>query len=172
MNTQISYAVFPEQTSIRGIVHKALDTGYLSVEAENNLRELLKQNYEQEDFNAFLRLQQAAMEGGVKQESRELTKTPASIYCNALEPLVREEVEEQIQKLPAKLAFYINPHQAIAYALNRLPAFYATSEEGWQRQQQKAKEELGDKIPLAARWGINAVMQDPLRVFTPLKLSS
>ncbi|MGB3694784.1 MAG: late competence development ComFB family protein [Spirulinaceae cyanobacterium] len=172
MSTQTSYAVFPEQTTIRGIVQKALDTGYLSVEAENSLRELLKQSYDQGDFNAFLKLQQAAMEGGVKQESRELVKAPTSIYCNALEPLVRQEVEEQIQKLPAKLAFYINPHQAIAYALNRLPALYATSEEGWQRQQQKAKEELGDKISIAVRWGINAVIQDPLRVFTPLKVSS
>ena len=171
MNTQVSYAVFPEQVSIRSIVQKALDTGYLSVEAENNLRELLKQSYDREDFNAFLKLQQAAMEGGVKQESRELTQAPTSVYRNALEPLIREEVEEQIEKLPVKLAFYINPHQAIAYALNRLPAFYATSEEGWQRQQQKAKEELGDKITLAARWGINAVIQDPLKVFTPLKLS-
>lgn len=171
MNTQVSYAVFPEETSIRGIVQKALDTGYLSIEAENNLRELLKQSYDREDFNAFLKLQQAAMEGGVKQESRELAQAETSVYRNALEPLIREEVEEQIQKLPAKLAFYINPHQAIAYALNRLPAFYATSEEGWQRQQQKAKEELGDKISLAARWGINAVIQDPLKVFTPLRVS-
>lgn len=171
MNTEVSYAVFPEQASIHVIVQKALDTGYLSIAAENSLRELLKQSYDRKDFDAFLKLQKAAMEGRVKQESRELTKAKTSVYRNALEPLIREEVEEQIEKLPPKLAFYINSHQATAYALNRLPAFYATSEEGWKRQQQKAKQELSDKISLAARWGINAVIQDPLKVFTPLRLS-
>jgi hypothetical protein len=33
---------------------------------------MLKKKYEQEDFEAFIRLQQAAMTGLVKQESREM----------------------------------------------------------------------------------------------------
>ncbi len=54
------------------IVEKALMTGYLTVEAEDQLRQLLSMKYEWEDFRAFIRLQQEAMEGRVKQESREL----------------------------------------------------------------------------------------------------
>ncbi len=54
------------------IVQQALASGYLTVEAENQLRQLLATKYDWEDFNAFIRLQQEAMEGRVKQESREL----------------------------------------------------------------------------------------------------
>ena len=56
---------------IRDVVQKALATGYLSVEAENQLRHLLRTRYDLEDFNAFMNLQEAAMIGQVKQESRE-----------------------------------------------------------------------------------------------------
>ncbi len=56
---------------IRDVVQNALLTGYLTVEAENQLRQLLATQYELEDFNAFMTLQQAAMSGQVKQEARE-----------------------------------------------------------------------------------------------------
>ena len=56
---------------IRDIVHKALKTGYLTVEAEDQLRQLLRKRYDSEDLNAFMNLQEAAMKGQVKQESRE-----------------------------------------------------------------------------------------------------
>jgi hypothetical protein len=56
---------------IRDVVQKALATGYLTMEAENQLRKLLTTQYDLEDFNAFMTLQQAAMTGKVKQESRE-----------------------------------------------------------------------------------------------------
>ncbi|WP_373526175.1 hypothetical protein [Nostoc sp.] len=57
-------------TRIRDVVQKALASGYLTVEAENELRQLLTTRYELEDFNAFMILQEAAMTGKVKQESR------------------------------------------------------------------------------------------------------
>jgi len=56
---------------IRDVVQKALASGYLTVEAENQLRHLLTSRYDVEDFNAFMTLQEAAMTGKVKQESRE-----------------------------------------------------------------------------------------------------
>ena len=42
--------------------------------AEEQLRQLLSRRYGSEDFNAFMLLQQAAMQGQVKQESRERLK--------------------------------------------------------------------------------------------------
>lgn len=57
---------------IRELAKQALTTGYLTIEAEEKLRLLLKGKYEMEDFEAFIKLQQAAMLGLVKQESREL----------------------------------------------------------------------------------------------------
>jgi hypothetical protein len=61
-------------TRIRDVVQKALTTGYLTVEAENQLRKLLATRYDREDFNAFMTLQEAAMSGKVRQESRERLK--------------------------------------------------------------------------------------------------
>lgn len=91
-------------------------------------------------------------------------------YINVLETIVTEEVERQIEKLSPHLARYINPAQVIAYALNRLPSLYATSEEGWHKQQLKAKTELKDQIIKAVRQGLAAVQKDPLKVTTPLKI--
>jgi hypothetical protein len=59
---------------IREIVQQALAHSYLTVEAEEQLRQLLRTKYEKEDLNAFMNLQYAAMEGRVRQESRTLRK--------------------------------------------------------------------------------------------------
>ncbi len=55
-----------------------------------------------------------------------------------------------------------------AFALNRLPALYATSERGWRQQCVKGKRDYADQIKHAVRQGLAAVQKDPLRVETPL----
>lgn len=55
---------------IREVVQQALSTGVLTIDAENQLRQLLTTKYDREDFRAFMTLQDAAMSGSVKQESR------------------------------------------------------------------------------------------------------
>ncbi len=61
---------------IRTIVRETLASGYLTVEAEEELRQLLQMTkYDIEDFKAFMALQAEAMEGRVKQESRELLRS-------------------------------------------------------------------------------------------------
>jgi hypothetical protein len=59
-------------TSIGDVVKKALDTGFLSREAEDNLRRMLTTKYGDDELEAFISLQQAAMAGQVRQESREI----------------------------------------------------------------------------------------------------
>jgi hypothetical protein len=88
-------------------------------------------------------------------------------YCNVMELLVAQEVHRQLQQLPPKLVNYINPAQAIAYALNRLPALYATSPRGWYLQQQRAKAKLSPQIVVAVGQALAAVQQDPLNVAIP-----
>lgn len=56
---------------INDLVQKTLKTGYLTIEAEEQLRQLLATQYDLEDLNAFVNLQEAAMTGQVRQESRE-----------------------------------------------------------------------------------------------------
>lgn len=73
MNAPLCTSVISEVLSmsrIRDVVQKALKTGWLSIEAEEQLRQLLTTRYELEDLNAFMSLQEAAMSGQVKQESR------------------------------------------------------------------------------------------------------
>ncbi|BAZ42430.1 hypothetical protein NIES4101_83990 [Calothrix sp. NIES-4101] len=57
---------------IRDLVQQVLRNGYLTLADENELRNLLKTKYDEEDLNAFMRLQEAAMNGLVRQESREI----------------------------------------------------------------------------------------------------
>lgn len=62
-----------KMNQIKGIVEDCLNTGYLSLKAEEKLRNLLQTTkYGLEDFNAFVKLQEAVIEGIVRQESREL----------------------------------------------------------------------------------------------------
>jgi flagellar biosynthesis protein FliP len=60
---------------IRNVVQQAIATGYLTIEAEEQLRQMLAKKYDREDLRAFMSLQQAAMAGLVKQQSRELLHT-------------------------------------------------------------------------------------------------
>jgi len=83
--------------------------------------------------------------------------------------MVVQEVEHQLGQLAPKMLKYVDPVQVVAYALNRLPALYATSEEGWHWQQVRAKTKLKEQITTAVRQALVAVQTDPLKVSTPLK---
>jgi hypothetical protein len=58
------------QMGICAVVEQALQTGVLSIECEEQLRLLLSKKYDRQDFQAFMRLQEAAMTGAIRQESR------------------------------------------------------------------------------------------------------
>lgn len=58
--------------SIHEVVKEAFATGCLTVEAEDQLRQLLKTKYDAKDFRAFMLLQHSVMSGSIRQESREL----------------------------------------------------------------------------------------------------
>jgi hypothetical protein len=55
---------------ICAVVEQALAAGVLSIECEEQLRLLLAKKYDRTDFHAFMRLQEAAMTGAIRQESR------------------------------------------------------------------------------------------------------
>ena len=61
----------PIHASICGIVHQAFAVGCLTIDAENQLRQLLCQKYNRADLTAFMQLQAAVMDGKVRQESRD-----------------------------------------------------------------------------------------------------
>ena len=63
---------------------------------------------------------------------------------------------------------YINPVEVATYALNRLPALYASSEKGKAQQILAVRKQYQEDIKTAVRRAIAAVQRDPLRVSKPL----
>lgn len=59
-------------STIREIVYQVLQSGYLTVEAEEKMRQMFAVRYDLADIEALTRLQQATKSGRVKQQSREL----------------------------------------------------------------------------------------------------
>jgi hypothetical protein len=97
--------------------------------------------------------------------------TPAKIsttYLNAMEPLAIAEIQQQMKFMPREVVETINITEAIAYTLNRLPPLYSTTQEGYEWQQQRAKETLMDLITKAASWGIRAAKRPATNFSTPL----
>lgn len=69
--------------TIRQIVQEAIVTGFLTLQAEEHLRQLLMNKYDNDDLNAFMLLQHAVMSDRVKQESRELlAQNRTKCLCN------------------------------------------------------------------------------------------
>jgi Late competence development protein ComFB len=91
-------------------------------------------------------------------------------YKNAMEVLVEEEVDRQIKALPSRSMSHSNRTELVAYALNQLPALYATSERGLDYQLQNGKAKFAPRIKQAVQRAIAAVSRDPIRTYAPLKL--
>ena len=87
---------------------------------------------------------------------------------NVMEWLVAEEIERRRKPLSPKIANGINWVEVATYALNHLPPLYACTEEGWNYQKQRGKDELSEQISTAVSQAVTVVQQDPIRRSTPL----
>ncbi len=90
------------------------------------------------------------------------------INRNVMEVLVSEEIERQIVRLPNNIQKFVNPIEVATYALNRLPALYASSQQGYNKQKLKGRSEYSVQITQEVRKGLAAVQKDLLRSSTPL----
>ncbi|WAL60818.1 late competence development ComFB family protein [Thermocoleostomius sinensis] len=91
------------------------------------------------------------------------------IYKNVMELLVEEEVARQFKLLPPRLASYVKEVELTAYALNQLPALYATSEQGLEYQLKRGNDRYKSQISQAVQRALAAVSRDPLRNSSPLQ---
>jgi hypothetical protein len=91
------------------------------------------------------------------------------IYKNVMELLVEEEVSRQFKALPPRFASYVKEVELTAYALNQLPALYATSEQGLQYQLKRGHDRYKKQISQAVQRALAAVSRDPLRNSNPLQ---
>jgi hypothetical protein len=127
--------------SIEKIVEQALQDGYLTPVMETEVGRICDTASELsiEEYMALDRLMGALLTG-------EVVAVPRKQFINVMEELVLTEAVAQVAEIEATSDRVLDVGDIAAYALNRLPPLYATTEEGARYQRQRAKEELHDLI--------------------------
>ncbi|MBN3947855.1 MAG: late competence development ComFB family protein [Nostoc sp. NMS7] len=142
--------------SIEKIVEQALQDGYLTpaMEAEvaricDNASELLIQEY-----MALDKLMGALLTG-------EVVAVPRKQFINVMEELVLAEAIARVAEIEATSESSLDVGDIAAYALNRLPPLYATTEEGASFQRQTAQAQLQELISQQVSEAINRYLDQP-----------
>jgi hypothetical protein len=127
--------------SIEKIVEQALQDGYLTPVMESEVGRICDTASELsiEEYMALDRLMGALLTG-------EVVAVPRKQFINVMEELVLTEAIAQVAEIEAASERVLDVGDIAAYALNRLPPLYATTEEGAKYQRQRAKEELHEFI--------------------------
>jgi hypothetical protein len=123
--------------SIEKIVEQALQDGYLTPAMEAEVGRICDTASELliEEYMALDRLMGALLTG-------EVVAVPRKQFINVMEELVLTEAIARVAEIEATSDRTLDLGDIAAYALNRLPPLYATTEEGATYQRQTAKEEL------------------------------
>jgi Late competence development protein ComFB len=127
--------------SIEKIVGQALQEGYLTPTMEAEVGRICDHASELslEEYMALDRLMGAILTG-------EVVAVPRKQFINVMEELVLTEAIARVAEIEAMSEGSLDVGDIAAYALNRLPPLYATTEEGATWQRQRAKDELQELI--------------------------
>ncbi|MGB5960248.1 MAG: late competence development ComFB family protein [Coleofasciculaceae cyanobacterium] len=127
--------------SIEKIVEQALQDGYLTPVMETEVGRICDTASELsiEEYMALDRLMGALLTG-------EVVAVPRKQFINVMEELVVAEAVARVAEIEATSDRVLDVGDISAYALNRLPPLYATTEEGARHQRQRAREELQELI--------------------------
>ena len=90
---------------------------------------------------------------------------------NVLEEIVITSVQEQIKHVGDPTRPAENLSEVAAFALNRLPALYASTSRGWLQQRKRAHNELQHRISATVQQALLGVKRDPLRTSTLIAAS-
>jgi len=142
--------------SIEKIVEQALQDGYLTPSMEAEVGRICNTASELsiEEYMALDRLMGALLTG-------EVVVLPRKQFINVMEELVLSEAIARVAEIEASTDRTLDVGDIAAYALNRLPPLYATTEEGAQFQRSKAKEELQEFISQQVREAIARNLDRP-----------
>jgi Late competence development protein ComFB len=123
--------------SIEKIVEQALQDGYLTPAMESEVGRICDTASELsiEEYMALDRLMGALLTG-------EVVAVPRKQFINVMEELVLTEAIARVAEIEATSDCTLDLGDIAAYALNRLPPLYATTEEGADYQRGRAKDEL------------------------------
>lgn len=142
--------------SIEKIVEQALQDGYLTPAMEAEVARICDTASELsiEEYMALDRLMGALLTG-------EVVAVPRKQFINVMEELVLTEAIARVAEIEATSDQVLDVGDIAAYALNRLPPLYATTEEGANYQRQRAKEELLEVIAQQVRDAIARNLAQP-----------
>lgn len=142
--------------SIEKIVEQALQDGYLTPSMEAEVGRICNTASELsiEEYMALDRLMGALLTG-------EVVVLPRKQFINVMEELVLSEAIARVAEIEATSDQTLDVGDIAAYALNRLPPLYATTEEGAHFQRARAKEELQSLIAAQVNEAIARNMKQP-----------
>jgi hypothetical protein len=144
--------------NIKEIVDQALQDGYLTPAMEAEVGRICDSAVELsvEEYMALDKLMGALLAGQV-------VTVPRKQFINVMEELVLTEAIGQVAVVEVKgdSEIRLDVGDIAAYALNRLPPLYATSEEGANYQRQRAKGELMQIIRQQVQEGIDRNLERP-----------
>jgi Late competence development protein ComFB len=142
--------------SIVKIVEQALKDGYLTPVMEAEVGRICNTASELsiEEYMALDRLMGALLTG-------EVVVLPRKQFINVMEELVLSEAISRVAEIEATTNDTLDVGDIAAYALNRLPPLYATTEEGADYQRSRAKEQLQDLIAKQVEEAINQNIDKP-----------
>lgn len=142
--------------SIEKIVEQALQDGYLTPAMEAEVGRICNTASELsiEEYMALDRLMGALLTG-------EVVVLPRKQFINVMEELVLSEAIARVAEIEATSEHTLDVGDIAAYALNRLPPLYATTEEGANFQRSRAREELQDLIAGQVSEAISRNIEQP-----------
>lgn len=142
--------------SIENIVEQALQDGYLTPAMEAEVGRICDTASELsiEEYMALDRLMGALLTG-------EVVAVPRKQFINVMEELVLTEAISRVAEIEASSDATLDLGDIAAYALNRLPPLYATTEEGANFQRENAKVELSALITDQVKEAIARSLNQP-----------
>lgn len=143
-------------SSIEKIVDQALRDGYLTPAMEAEVGRICDTASELsiEEYMALDRLMGALLTG-------EIVAVPRKQFINVMEELVLTEAISKVAEIEANSERTLDLGDIAAYALNRLPPLYATTEEGARYQRDRAKEDLQHLISQQVHDAVSRYMDRP-----------
>ncbi|MEB3164053.1 MAG: late competence development ComFB family protein [Prochlorothrix sp.] len=143
-------------SSIENIVDQALRDGYLTPAMEAEVGRICDTASELsiEEYMALDRLMGALLTG-------EIVAVPRKQFINVMEELVLTEAISKVAEIEASSERTLDLGDIAAYALNRLPPLYATTEEGARYQRDRAKEDLQHLISQQVYDAVSRYMDRP-----------
>jgi hypothetical protein len=142
--------------SIEKIVQQAIQDGYLTPAMEAEVGRICDTASELsiEEYMALDRLMGALLTG-------EVVAVPRKQFINVMEELVLTESIARVGEIEASSDRTLDLGDIAAYALNRLPPLYATTEEGAHFQRNRAMEQLKSLIAQQVNEAIDHSLNRP-----------